>query len=421
MADIQRLPSELEVGVFSDNLLSTQLDTQERVNSLFADFNVPDIQHSTPIIPKDWNTDDILKSTNLPKREDYLTSDDPKLRELAKTAMAQDAAGNRALTKKFGMPNMVRYQEGQEKFTEDHWWSESGKTKFGFNPYKSLAENEAFYHENVWNNYSLLGKTWRGVGTFAGRVLSKVLTGLVGMVGDIGSMMWNGLEEAVEAAGGPKNNFWADVSDNWLARTMEEADNYTKEQILPVYKALNYDNKGVMSKLFDPTFWMTDISDGAGFLLQFAVPGTMFGKAAMLGKAGKLGRFGKVMAAGVGETATASRLSKGLGTGLELLTGSRNVGGISAHVFNTTMEGVAETKEGFKDTVNDLLSKGYSRHEAEQIAAENAPQQFGLNMAILSISNAFENKWFQQSIGNRLNPMRASINDAGLLDRKSVV
>lgn len=418
MADIQRLPSELEVGVFSDNLLSTQLDTQERVNSLFADFNVPDIQYSEPIIPKNWNTDDILKSPDLPKREDYLTSDDPKLRELAKSAMAQDAAGNKALTKKFGMPNMVRYQEGQEKFTDDHWWSESGKTKYGFNPYKSLAENEAFYHDNVWNNYSLLGKTWRGVGTFAGRVLSKVVTGLVGMVGDIGSMMWNGLEEAVEAGGGPKNNFWTDVSDNWLARTMEEADDYVKQQILPVYKSLNYDNKGVMSKLFDPTFWMTDISDGAGFLLQFAVPGTMFGKAAMLGKAGKLGRFGKVMAAGVGETATASRLSKGIGSGLEFLTGSRNVGGISAHVFNTTMESVAETKEGFKNTVNDLLAKGYSQHEAEQIAAENAPQQFGLNMAILSVSNAFENKWFQQSIGNRLNPLRASINDAGLVNVK---
>lgn len=412
MADIARLPSELEVGVFSDNLLSTQLDTQERLASLYNDFNVPEIQHS--YIPKDWNTDEILTSPDLPKINDYLTSDDSKLRELAKNYMDQDMTRNQSLTKGFGLPNMVRYQAGQEKFTTDHWWSEKGKTKFGFDPYKTLAENEDFYHKNVWDNYSLFGKGWRGVGTFAGRTLSKLITGLIGTVGDIGSMAWNGLQEINEAAGGQKNNFWADVSDNWLARNMQEADNYVKNQILPTYKSINYDDKGAFSKLLDPYFWTNDLADGAGFLLQFAIPATMFGKAAQLGKAGKLGRFGQVMAAGVGELPTASRLSKGVGSTLEFLTGSRNVGGIAAHAFNTTMESVSETKEGFNQTVKDLMEKGYSEHEAKQIAGENAPTQFGLNMGILSASNAFENKWFQTSIGNRINPFRSKINAAAL-------
>jgi hypothetical protein len=418
MADILAIPSELEVGVFSDNLLSTQLDTQERIASLFNDFNVPDIQHSS--IPKGWNTDEILKSSDLPAREDYLTSSDPKMRELAKNAMNQDITKNRALSKGFGLPSMVRYQEGQEKFTTQHWWSEAGKTKFGFNPYQTLAQNEDFYNQNVWNEYSTFGKLWRGVGTFAGRTLSKLVTGLVGMVGDIGAMAWNGLEELVEAAGGPENNFWADVSDNWLARTMEEADEYVKQQILPTYKSINYDEKGFLSKLTDPYFWTNDIADGAGFLLQFAVPAMLFGKAAQLGKAGKLGRFGKVMSAGVGELPTASRLAKGMGSTLEFLTGSRNVGGITAHAFSTTMESVAETKEGFNATVEELISKGYSEHEAQQIAAENAPAQFGMNMAILSISNAFENKWFQKAVGNRINPYRSKIDDAALIVPKKV-
>ena len=417
MSDIlSTIPSELEVGVFSDNLLSTQLDTQERINSLFNDFNVPDIQYS--VVPKQWNTDDILKSPDLPSRTDYLTSTDPKLNEIAKNAMLQDVSRNRALTKGFGLPKMVRYQEGQEKYTDDHWWSEAGKTKFGFNPYVTLAENDDFYHTNVWNNYSLFGKIWRGTGTFAGRVLSKLVTGLVGMVGDIGAMAWNGLEELNEAMGGQENNFWADVSDNWLARTMQEADDYVKQQILPTYKSINYDNKGAFAKLTDPTFWMNDISDGAGFLLQFAIPATLFGKAAVLGKAGKLGRFGRVMSTGVGELGTSSRLARGMGSTLEFLTGSRNVGGITAHAFNTTMESVAETKEGFNSTVEELMAKGYTEHEAKQIAAESAPFQFGANMAILSFSNAFENKWFQRSVGNRINPFRSKIDDAGLIRPK---
>jgi hypothetical protein len=416
MSDIlSTMPGELEVGVFSDNLLSTQLDTQERINSLFTDFNVPDIQHSSALIPKDYSTDDILKAGNLPSRNDYLTSPDPKLNELANNMMAQDSAKNRALTKGFGLPSMVRYQEGQEKFTDDHWWSEAGKTKFGFNPYATLAENDDFYHTNVWNNYSLFGKIWRGTGTFAGRVLSKLVTGLVGMVGDIGAMAWNGMEELNEAMGGQKNNFWADVSDNWLARTMEEADEYVKQQVLPTYKSINYDDKGAFAKLTDPTFWMNDIADGAGFLLQFAIPATLLGKAAVLGKAGKLGRFGRVMSAGVGELETSSRLARGTGATLEFLTGSRNVGGITAHAFNTTMESVAETKEGFNATVEELMRKGYSEHEAKQMAAESAPFQFGANMAILSFSNAFENKWFQRSVGNRINPFRSKIDAAGLV------
>lgn len=413
MADIDRLPSELEVGVFSDNLLATQLDTIERVQSLYGpDFNVPEIKH-TPIIPKNLDTDDIVKGKTPPI--DYLTSTDPKLRQLAKDAMEQDAQKNLSLTRGFGLPNMVRYQEGQEKFTDDHWWSEAGKTKFGFDPYKTLAQNEDYYHQNVWNEYSLFGKGWRTIGTFAGRTLSKLTTGLIGMVGDVGSMAWNGMQELVESVGGPKNNFWADVSDNWLARTMEEADQYTKNQILPTYKAINYDDKGAFSKLTDPYFWSNDIADGAGFLLQFAIPSMLLGKAAQLGKLGHLGRFGRVMSTGVGQLPTASSLQKGLGATLELLTGSRNVGGISAHVFNTTMESLVEAKEGFHHTVEELMRKGYTRDEAQNIAAENAPSQFGMNMAILSFSNAFENKWFQRAAGNRLNPYRARIDDAGLL------
>lgn len=419
MPEILRIPSELAVGKFDDRLMATRLDTLERNNALFGDFHVPDITY----IPKGLSTDGIISSDKVPALSDYLNSPDPKLRELGKDYLAADASKNISLTKGIGLPDMVKYQPGQEKFTTDHWWSESGKTKFGYNPDKSLAENENLYYEQVWNNYSLAGKAWRGAGTTALRILSKLTTGLIGTVGDIGSMAWNGLQEIAEAAGGSKNNFWADVSDNVLARAMHNVDDYVKNEIVPTYKAINYDDKGAFSKLTDPYFWQNEMADGAGFLLQFAIPATLLGKATKLAKAATLAEdattLQKILAAGVGESATAGRFAKATGKALETLTGSRNVGGISAHLFNTTMESVAETKDGFDATVKNLVSKGYSEEEAKRIASEHAPTQFGLNMFILSLSNAMENKWFQQAIGNRAFA-RESVTAAGeIAERKA--
>ncbi len=406
MADLKTLTAELNDGVFSDNLLRTKLDTQERLDGLFQDFNIDPVKYS-PMIPKDLQTNDILNysptravgaATPLPNRLDLLTSGDPKKAQLAMDDMERELANNKAFQKGIGLPSRIAYTPGQERYTEDGIFKESNTMKYGYNPFMSLAENENFYHENVWDNYSLGGQLWRGVGTFAGRVLSKLGTGLVGMVGDVSSMAWNGLQEMVDAKG---NNFWADVSENYLARQMEHLDAKIKEDILPVYKSLDYDNKGAFAKLGDSQFWQGTAADGVGFLLQFAIPSTLLGKAAVAGKAGRLGKFGKVMGAGVGELEGASALQKGIGSALEFATGSRNVGGISAHIFSTTMEAAAETKEGFNSTVEGLVRGGMSEEEAKQIAGENAVGHFGKNMAILSASNALENKWFQQAAGNR--------------------
>ena len=246
---------------------------------------------------------------------------------------------------------------------------------------------------------------WRGVGTFAGRVLVKTATGLVSMVATLPQFVKNLGEEGLELFGGPKNEFFADMSENVIVRAMENVDDYTKQWILPTYKSITYDGKGAFAKLGDPYFWMNEGADGIGFLLQFAVPATAFGKLTQLARVGKpsanASRWSKFWAAGIGETATASRASKVAGTVVETLTGSRNVGGITAHVFNTTMESLSETNEGFKKNVQDLMKKGYSEEEAKKIASQFAPSQFWLNMGILTASNAWENKFFQKLAKNR--------------------
>lgn len=403
--------SEGAVGIFDENILATRLDTMERRDALFSDFNIPPLELK-PIVPKDLRTDDLITSSNVPKLSDYLGSSDPKLNKLANDYLDQKLATNKAFTHGYGMPRMVRYQPGQNKFTEDKWFRENAYTEHGFDPDVSLAENEDWINKNVWDDFSLLGKTWRFAGTVAGRVLSKVATGLVSMVATFPQFVKNLGEEGIELFGGPKNEFFADMSENVIVRAMDSVDDYTKQWILPTYKSITYDEKGAFSKLSDPYFWMNDGADGIGFLLQFAVPATAFGR---LTQAARIGKAPRIFGVGIGEAATASKASKITGKVAEFLTGSRNLGGITAHAFNTTMESLIETNEGFKNNIKELIEKGYTEEEAKRIAAEYAPSQFWLNMAILTASNAWENKFFQKLAKNRRGTA-GYINEAGLIE-----
>lgn len=423
---------ELGSGIDSNAILNIRLDTLERNNRLEESLHIPDYK-SLPIpkydsfIPKDLQGDDLIdgKDVRLPSLKEALTSTNRKISDAAQDVVRQQASKN-PVTYGIGTKQYVPYTEGQNKFTNDSFFKGRRNTMYGYNPYVSMAENEDFNHKNVWNSYSNVGKAWRGAGLFAGRALSKAVTGIVGMVGDLGSMAWNGLEELGEAFGGRKNNFWNDISNNGLSREMEKWDNHVKEQWLPTYKALNYDNKGAWEKLMDPYTWTNSFADGAGFLLQFVAPSIVFGK---IGQAGRLARsigtleaelataqsagdIAKVAKLGktIEEAKRASSFTKAMGYDItnkygknvaQALTGSENVGGISAHVFNTMLESVAETKEGFNHTVRELMNRGMSREEAIKIAGENAPGQFWANVGILSLSNAFENKLLQKALGNR--------------------
>lgn len=424
---------ELASGIDPNAIINIKLDTLERNNRFENSLNIPKyeslaIPEIKSFIPKDLEADDLLtrKDIRLPSLRDALLSDDPKIAEIAQEALRYNAQKN-PVSKGVGTTQYVPYTEGQNKFTNDNIFKGKRNTMYGYNPYVSLAENEQFNHDNVWNSYSNFGKAWRGTAILAGRTLVKFTTGLVGMVGDLGSMAWNGLAELGEVTGvSGKNNFWNNVSNNKLARAMEEANEHVKEQWLPTYKALNYDDKGAWAKLFDPYTWTNSFADGVGFLLQFAIPGTIFGK---LGHAGKLARsIGVLEEAVVTAEATgdaikvakavktleqaknASRFTKAMGYEIggkrakgisEFLTGSDNVGGISAHIYNTSMEAVAETKETFNQSVKELMDKGISREKAVEIAGNNAPYQFLGNLAVLTASNAFENKLLQKAIGNR--------------------
>lgn len=389
---------DLQRGISPDNLLAVEIDSKERLDRLF------EVNMSDFAIPKEASLDNILMYDR--KRDNEITienarelsgSSNPEIRKQAVDFIYRQKAKDPIVKSGAGFTNYVSAQEGQEKFTNSNMLNHN---KYGFNPYITMAENEDFYKKNVWDNYSIGGKLWRGAGTFAGRVLSKLATGLVGTAGDIMSVAWNAPGEVASWATGEDNNYWAKVSNNYLSRTMEELDKSVKDYILPTYKSLDYEKKGAFAKLADPYFWQNEMADGVGFLLQFAVPAAGFGKLAQLGKLKGAGKLTQFMATPTGKVMSA-------------ISGGENRGAASAWIFNTTMESIAQTKEGFHKTVDDLMSKGFSKEEAEKEASNNAPAEFGMNMGILSLSSSFENRWFQKLAGNYTPVTKFAVNEAG--------
>lgn len=389
---------DLERGVSPDNLLAVQVDNKERLDRLF------NVNMSDFVIPKEIKLDQILlndrkvdNGINIKNAQELSKADDPHIRKQAIDFLYAQKAKDPISQSGTGFTNYVSAQEGQSKFTNDNILNHN---KYGFNPYITIGENEDYYNKNVWDKYSIGGKLLRGVGTFAGRTLSNLVTGLAGSVGDIMSIAWNTPQEIFSWLPNQKDhNFWADVSNNAISRSMEDLDKSFKDYVLPVYQSIDYDKKGAFQKLGDSSFWQNEMADGAGFLLQFAVPTSGFAKLAKLGELGQAGKIGAFMA---------KPTSKLIST----ITGGENVAGAASWIFNTTMESLAQTKEGFHKTVSDLTEKGFSKQEAEKIASNNAPTEFGLNMGILSLSSSLENRWFQKLAGNVKIPTNIIVNDA---------
>lgn len=406
------LSSNILLGFDSLADLNLQVDTQERLSSVLKspsiqNSQVPSFNYSSNFkINKNLLLEDLYsinkdndKKEGTLSLDDAMLSDNPEISKRASSIYNSEILPklDRSLSLSTGI--ITPYQKGQEKFTDDNWYNESGKTKYGFNPYKSLAENEDFYHENVWDEYSKAGKLWRGVGTFAGRVAEGVASGLGKTVSYLGSaVLYGGAELASVINGTPGKwrdgsniNFISSVSDNSVARWLEEQDESFKEQVLPVWKSIDYDNKGFFSKMTNATFWQEDFADMASFALQAMIPSVGFAK---LGQLGKLQGASKFMRA-LGKEAPGK-----FGSILEFATGAKNISGVGGWAFNTANEAFFEAAGVQKSIKENLLNarkqglNDYTDEEINQAAAEGASKDFAYNIGILSLSNAFENKLF---------------------------
>ena len=249
------------------------------------------------------------------------------------------------------------------------------------------TDNEDYFYNQNWASKGFVDKAATGAWNTLGRVATGAVLKFGSGFGYMGSMLGNIGQD----------DYWGKVADNGFSKAMDQAEEFTKQELFRVYKSANYDNKGFFGKLTDASFWQDDMADGFAFMASAMIPMGAFGQ---LGTAAKFGRFailaedlaattrvGKAAQAVFGATRGA-QITEGVAAALEFTTGSKNILGVAGHLYSTASEAAFEATDRYKQARKQGLS-------AEE-AGKQASQTFGYNMAILSFSNAFENKLVQK-------------------------
>jgi hypothetical protein len=381
------IPADIQSGLPSDVPLKINTDTDNRLNSLFNPaLTQKDIPTPTTNFSDFFNSSDKVQS-GIPKGmsfEDAFFSTDPKIKGIANSIM--EGEKNKDAYTKFGIGQDIRTPYDQA--------SKYLNGEFGFD-YR--RDNEDYYAQ--FKNAGVTGVA-ENIGKFLGRTagsaILKLGQGFAGLL-------------AMGTAPFQDGNYWTNVSDNVLVQGLSHAEDYLKDQLLPVYQNASARNMGVFHRMVsDNTFWTSDVSDGLAFMLSALVPGAAESK---LGFAANLGAETEI--AGLSAATKALRLGRTTAQGLDKL---------AATTLNTVTEAFFEGKgvhDGVMKKYSDFtksdpdeivtLPNGQNKRaadltnsEKEDIASTGARNDFLANIPILMFSNAFETKLLYKALGKEL-------------------
>lgn len=373
------LQGDIRTGFDSNAAFDLKLDTFKTLNGVL---NRPD----NPYLPQTAGsgTGEQQPNYDFPKGftfEDALLSNDPKVKDLGISFLEQKSKADPYISS--GLGNEIRTPyDAAKKFINK---------KYGYDAL--VPDMEDYYYQRDWGSYSLLGKAWRLPARFLARVIVPGVLKLGEGLGYVGSLLTSVGSE----------NYWADVADNGMSKWLEGLEQDYKDQVIPVYKQAGFNDKGFFSKLVDASFWTDEIADGVAFLASAAIPGMGMAK---LGKIGALvtevGEMGEATASATNWFGKAFSSANRFGR-LATKVGLGSPAELTSFTFNTAMESAMEGAGVFKDAVakmKDLRKRGvgeYANLNDEDIrsrAGDLAANTIGANFAILSLSNAWENKLF---------------------------
>lgn len=371
--------ADIMTGTDSDRMFDLKLDTFSRMSDIM---NRPEVQD----IPQSRFAG--LETAPAPYKfpegftyEDAILSSDPKVKELGieyfNRTKQQDPYFALGLADKVSVP----YDYAKKYINK----------KYGYDAF--IPDIEDYYYDRTWGEYSLMGKVWRAPLKFLGRVVVPAALKFAEGIGYVGSLITSIGSE----------NYWADVADNGFSHWLEGLEQDYKDQVLPVYKNAGFDEKGFFSKLLDASFWTDEFADGIAFLASAAIPS---------GGLSRLGKFGAVVSevgqVGKGTVSAANWFGKSFSTANKFgkflnAAGLGSPAELTAWIFNTAMESAVEGAGVFKENVRKMQElrrkgvAGYSDLTDEEIrtrAGELAANTIGGNIAVLALSNAWENKLF---------------------------
>lgn len=373
------------VGRDIQNLEVLKKDTNERINALYTpvapqavypDFKV-DTDLSNYTVDKRATTNDLVNGKGV-TIDDLLTSPDFAKRQFAFNIIGQQADAESSLyLNGVGGDKSVPYDKSMDKYL---------KGEFGYNPKMDIKGNENFYYENQYMDDSLPVRAVKNVGRFISRVVGQTALKLGENYGLLSSMI------------NPFNfgkGYMQAVADNSITRMFENAEETFKNEWLPVYKSLDYDQKGFFSKLGDATFWTDEVADGAAFM------GSMIVDTAIMGGLGKIGMLGKLTSTTIEGTSKFGKFAAGAA---KLATGAEDIGGVTGHMRRVVSESAQESSGVFKSVKQDLIDKRkqglntYTDEQIDKISGDHAASNFTDNLMILSVSGAVENRFIWQPL-----------------------
>ena len=163
-----------------------------------------------------------------------------------------------------------------------------------------------------------------------------------------------------------------DMINNDFAKYFHDASK-SLDTSLPIYGSFDYNEGNILQKMGTAKFWASDFTDGLAFLAS-AYGGSFIGK-------------------GIGKGLGAA--GEGLGMSAEAAASLNKWSSFaSGTIYNTVSESGFEAKDSYDSVYNDLVGKGLDPKTAKEKASQAAANTFTSNLAILTLSNAFEMKAF---------------------------
>lgn len=383
----------------TDSIMALELDTKNRINSVNSIGQAP----PTYVVPtggaqiySNPSQSQLLSNTQT-KGSLYaaLNSPDRNIRNSAAQYIRYKNSSVNPAQYGIGVTKITQYDPAMDKYING---------KFGYSASLGIKGNEEKYYRDYLSQ-NIFSRGLSNVGVFLGRLATGIAAKTVATFGYAGSMIKNGIDEMIDPSG---NNAMADIADNSLSRWAEVnwEENWKNSSLLSVFKPSDWEQKGFLSKLGNAAFWTDEVADGAAFM------GEMVLSTYLTGGLGRIAGLGKLGATGINTASKLSKLpgiagraagaaGKGIDWTLKFATGADDIAGMGRWAFLTTSESAVESSQKYRTAKEEMYMKRDQGHpdfanmsdfQIESEASNIAAHTFRGNMAILSVSNAFENR-----------------------------
>ena len=181
--------------------------------------------------------------------------------------------------------------------------------------------------------------------------------------------------------------------DNTYINSLENADDYIKDELLPVYKSYQAEKGSFMEQVLTTSFIGTEVADGVGYLLGMTVgPGLAVQG---LGTAAKIARL--VQATKIAKLSSkAAKIGEGVELGAMTLLNSSvealaEAKGVSDR-FTREMDAMLTPGSPTYNPINPATGQSWTKEEIAKAKADATLETFNANMGVLILPNLIMNK-----------------------------